>query len=78
MSSELEEIDYELQNAIDLLTLLGNHFETKRDENVILDYYSIKKDLNEYTTLYYTIRDKLNKVNEKLAKLIKKELKEDK
>lgn len=66
-----ESLRYEICVIKNLMSLLCDHFETKRyEKDVHMDWYSLQYKFTEYMELSYVILKKLNDTEESIKDLI--------
>ena len=66
-----EKIQCEIYTIRNLVNLLCDHFECKRCNNQIEDWYSLQHNFEEYRELAYTILHKLIDNEKEIKELIK-------
>lgn len=76
IETKLENIISKIIRAKNLTSLLTEHFNCTRDENMTLDWYSVTRLFEEYTELSYVVESVL-KETEKSLKEVTKEISEE-
>ena len=65
-----EEIQNEIYTLKSLMSILCDHFECKRFDDLTADYYSLQYHFKEYTELAYTLLRKLGDTEEQIKILV--------
>lgn len=68
--NQLESINYELALTKSLSTLMFEHFDYDRSDNLALDYYSLTRYFQEYNDLLAVINKKLEETQGNLVEII--------